>query len=66
MAELLCFYEWRQSSGLFAHDPFPDFATGSEKVLKEQGSIEWFYPDYQCLKNKRVVLLVVQKMQENV
>lgn len=22
----------------FAHDPLPDFATGSEKVLKEQGS----------------------------
>jgi hypothetical protein len=29
----------------FAHDPFPDFATGSEKVLKEQGCNRWFYPD---------------------
>jgi len=27
----------------FARDPFPDFAPGSAKVLKEQGSNRWFY-----------------------
>jgi hypothetical protein len=47
----------------FTHDPFPDFANGSEKILKEQGSIRAVLSRLPMFTKERVVLLVVQKMQ---